>query len=73
VAAMKVENCPKCGGTHWGSYVCPFTDEQIEKMGIKNVHPALGSNRGAGRHSSGNLDRVPDADDIQVLSPRRPL
>lgn len=24
----KVENCIKCGGTHWGSYECPFTDAQ---------------------------------------------
>jgi hypothetical protein len=31
---MKVENCLKCGGMHWGQYVCPFTDEQIARMGI---------------------------------------
>jgi hypothetical protein len=29
---MKVENCPKCGGTHWGQYVCPFTEEQIMRQ-----------------------------------------
>lgn len=23
--AMAIENCPTCGGTHFGSYKCPFT------------------------------------------------
>lgn len=22
---MKIENCSVCGGTHYGSYKCPFT------------------------------------------------
>lgn len=22
-------HCSKCGGTHYGSYICPYTDEQI--------------------------------------------
>lgn len=25
---MIVENCPKCGGTHIGSYDCPYTPEE---------------------------------------------
>jgi hypothetical protein len=24
MSEMKVENCPKCGGTHFGSYSCPI-------------------------------------------------
>ncbi len=30
-----VKDCPKCGGTHYGSFECPFTDEDIKKMGIE--------------------------------------
>ena len=30
----KIENCPKCGGTHYGSHKCPFSAEDIAKMGI---------------------------------------
>jgi hypothetical protein len=29
---MNVFNCLKCGGTHFGSYACPFTAEDILKM-----------------------------------------
>jgi hypothetical protein len=28
---MVIENCPNCGGTHYGSYACPFLPEEIEK------------------------------------------
>ena len=24
---MAIENCPKCGGTHYGSFRCPFDDD----------------------------------------------
>jgi hypothetical protein len=30
---MIVENCPKCGGTHVGSYRCPFTERDLQEMG----------------------------------------
>ena len=26
-----IVNCPNCGGTHYGSYVCPFLPEESEK------------------------------------------
>ncbi|MDE2097067.1 MAG: hypothetical protein KGL39_07460 [Patescibacteria group bacterium] len=25
---MIIENCPECGGTHIGSYECPYTPEE---------------------------------------------
>lgn len=27
-----LKNCPKCGGDHWGSYTCPFSDADIARM-----------------------------------------
>lgn len=64
---MKVTNCPKCGGDHWGSYQCPFTDEQISKMGIANVHSDVGFDRDTARHRRNSSDRLSAPDDIQVL------
>ena len=61
---MHVKDCPKCGGTHWGSYVCPFTDEQIAKMGITNVHTALGTDRPPGRRRIDRDHRVSTSDDL---------
>lgn len=29
---MKVENCPECGGTHFGSYTCPMPTNRDEAM-----------------------------------------
>jgi len=31
-------NCSKCGGTHYGGYMCPFTDEQIKEMEMPEVN-----------------------------------
>ena len=64
---MHVKDCPKCGGTHWTQYECPFTDAQIEKMGIANVRPNVGSNRSADRIVAGDPDRLPAIDDLKVL------
>ena len=36
---MIVENCPKCGGTHIGSYKCPFTDAEAKKYLARQCHP----------------------------------
>lgn len=51
---MTVENCPNCGGTHFGTYTCPYTsapcvvcgdntilacsDCAINSAGIQSVH-----------------------------------
>lgn len=29
---MVIKDCPKCGGEHWGSYKCPFTEAEIQFM-----------------------------------------
>lgn len=29
---MMIEHCKKCGGIHYGSYACPFTDTEITSM-----------------------------------------
>lgn len=29
---MTIVNCPKCGGTHFGSRECPFTQAQVMRM-----------------------------------------
>lgn len=27
-----IKNCGRCGGEHWGSLTCPYTDEEIQRM-----------------------------------------
>lgn len=61
---MHVKDCARCGGTHWGSYECPFTDDDLARMGITNVRPDVDSDRSADRRCAGNLDRLPAADDL---------
>jgi hypothetical protein len=48
----KVENCPQCGGTHFGSYKCPFTKEQMEAMQCRGTN---GSSSPSSSESSSDL------------------
>jgi hypothetical protein len=34
---MTIENCPKCGGTHFGSHECPYIDAPCVVCGERTV------------------------------------
>lgn len=29
---MTIENCPDCGGTHYGSVICPYKDTTLKRV-----------------------------------------
>lgn len=39
---MNIKDCPKCGGTHYGSASCPYTDDEVLAMQQTAPQPARG-------------------------------
>jgi rRNA maturation protein Nop10 len=38
-ASMKIENCPECGGTHFGSYECPMPPNSVGPVSAAGLGP----------------------------------
>lgn len=55
-----IKNCQRCGGEHWGSLTCPFTDEEIQRMQAPEPEVAP-SDAGGGNQPPSGLRGDPGA------------
>jgi hypothetical protein len=66
-------SCPNCGGTHFGSYECPFTSSPCVICGQPTVYACSDCAIESGGQASVHVcNRTPCLDEHERLNPQHP-